>query len=303
MRIYNTSEYASPTTSAILRHGAPALDAAFQDAQGSTVFSGGLDETVRCFDVATSQQTAVLGKHEGIVRCIEWLSEKGLVASGAWDKTMRLWDPRASDGGVSTIALPGKAYSMSVSTSSRIVVATSGRSIVVFDVRALGSASVEPEQLRESSLKHQTRCVRCFPDGSGFAISSIEGRVGMEFFDPSEDVQTRKYAFKCHRRVEDDKDMIYPVNALAFNAKYGTFATGGGDGVVNIWDGEHKKRICQISGYATSISALAFNAQADMLAIAESYTWEQGEKANPPPDAIYLRHLSEKEVMPRVMQQ
>ena len=46
-----------------------------------------------------------------------------------------------------------------------------------------------PEQDRESSLKFQTRCIACTPDGTGYALSSVEGRVAMEFFDPSEAFQ------------------------------------------------------------------------------------------------------------------
>lgn len=49
----------------------------------------------------------------------------------------------------------------------------------------------------------------------------------MEYFDNSEQVQSRKYAFKCHRRSEAGKDVVYPVNAIAFHPVFGTFATGG----------------------------------------------------------------------------
>ena len=51
--------------------------------------------------------------------------------------------------------------------------------------------SGQPEQRRESSLKFQTRCVRCFADGAGYATSSVEGRVAMEWFDTSEEAQVR----------------------------------------------------------------------------------------------------------------
>lgn len=87
--------------------------------------------------------------------------------------------------------------------------------------------SGQPEQTRESSLKYQTRCIRCYPNGTGYALSSIEGRVAMEYFDNSEQVQTKKYAFKCHRRSEAGRDVVFPVNAIAFHPIFGTFATGG----------------------------------------------------------------------------
>lgn len=51
--------------------------------------------------------------------------------------------------------------------------------------------SGRPEQERESSLKFQTRCVRCFPDATGYALASVEGRVAMEYFDAADSVQAR----------------------------------------------------------------------------------------------------------------
>ena len=112
---------------------------------------------------------------------------------------------------------------------NRIVVGTSNRHVLIYDVRNLSA----PEQQRESSLKFQTRCIRCFPNGKGYALSSIEGRVAMEYFDMSAAAQAKKYAFKCHRAVDDKGiDTVYPVNALAFHPTHGTFATGGCDGKV-----------------------------------------------------------------------
>jgi len=80
--------------------------------------------------------------------------------------------------------------------------------------------------------------------------------------------------------------------------RFGTFATGGGDGRVNIWDGRNKKRICQLPSFSTSISALSFSSTGDQLAIAVSYTFEEGEKDHPP-DSIYIRSVSEAEVRPK----
>ena len=55
-------------------------------------------------------------------------------------------------------------------------------------------------------------------------------------------------SLQCHRRVEEGKgEVVYPVHCISYNPGYGTFATGGGDGVINIWDGENKKRLFQIS--------------------------------------------------------
>jgi len=44
---------------------------------------------------------------------------------------------------------------------------------------------------RESSLKFQTRCIRTYPNGEGYALSSIEGRVAMEYFDAAPEFQSK----------------------------------------------------------------------------------------------------------------
>ena len=54
-------------------------------------------------------------------------------------------------------------------------------------MRRLESGLAENE--RESSLRYQTRCLRCYPDATGYAMGSVEGRVAMEYFDMAETVQ------------------------------------------------------------------------------------------------------------------
>jgi cell cycle arrest protein BUB3 len=76
--------------------------------------------------------------------------------------------------------------------------------------------------------------------------------VAVEFFDSNPEIQKKKYAFKCHRSKENSVENIFPVNAIAFHRQYGTFATGGSDGLVNMWDGANKKRLCQFHQYVAS---------------------------------------------------
>ena len=77
-----------------------------------------------------------------------------------------------------------------------------------------------------------------------FVLTSIEGRVSVEYIDPAR--AGDKFAFKAHRVKVDGVDTIYSVNAVAFHPEYHTFATGGGDGFVNVWDGAKKRRLCQV---------------------------------------------------------
>jgi len=113
----------------------------------------------------------------------------------------------------------------------------------------------------------------------------------------SVDAKKKKYAFKCHRVG----DTVYPVNAISFHPRFGTFATGGCDGTVVIWDAANKKRLTAIPKFAeTSIAALAFNHDGSELAIASSYTFEEGEREHPR-DEIFVRQILDQEVKPKSM--
>jgi cell cycle arrest protein BUB3 len=254
-------------------------------------------------DVPSASQT-VLSTHEQGVKSVVYSQEHALVISAAWDSTLHVhpagdvaWPPV-------TISLPSKPFSLSISPT-KLVVAMASRALHIYDLETLAKQcatatttklDIEPWQRRESSLKFMTRAVACMPNDEGYASSSIEGRVGVEWFDPSPESQGRKYAFKCHRQPVDDVDVVYPVNALTFHPLYGTFASGGGDGVVAIWDAIAKRRIRIYQKYASSVAAMSFSSNGKYLAIAISPGFEDGkdEIANGTVK-IFIRELGENE--------
>ena len=61
----------------------------------------------------------------------------------------------------------------------------------------------------------------------GYVLSSIEGRVAVEYLDTQQEIQQKKYAFKCHRvKEEGGIEKVFPVNAVSFHNIHNTFATG-----------------------------------------------------------------------------
>ncbi|EEE67502.1 hypothetical protein OsJ_24938 [Oryza sativa Japonica Group] len=239
-----------------------------------------------------------LVRHDAAVSCVEYSYSTGQVITGSWDKTIMCWDPRGVNGTshhtlVGTHNQPERVYSLSVS-GYNLVVATAGRHVNVYDLRSMS----RPEQQRESPLRYQTRCVQCYPNGTGFALGSVEGRVAMEFYDQSESAPYKKYSFKCHRVPEDGETKVYPVNAISFHPVHGTFATGGCDRFVNLWDGANRRKLFQFPRYPSSIAALSFSRDGRLLAVASSYTYEEGDIPHPP-DAIFIRDVNEVQVKPR----
>ncbi|KAG6491143.1 hypothetical protein ZIOFF_052475 [Zingiber officinale] len=186
IRLYDVGEN---TLKAEFVHAGPVLDCCFHD--DSSGFSAGADHSVRRH-VFGSGKEDILGHHDAPVRCVEYSYAAGQVITGSWDKTLKCWDPRGANSSdralIGTYVQPERVYSLSL-VGYRLVVATAGRHVNVYDLRNMS----QPEQRRESSLKYQTRCVRCYPNGTGFTLSSIEGRVAMEFFDLSEAAQAKKY--------------------------------------------------------------------------------------------------------------
>lgn len=291
VRLYDVTHN---TLSHKYNHDGPVLDAVFQDS--SHAWSGGLDHQVKMYDF-TSCTESIAGSHSAPVRCIESAPDMNCMVTGGWDKCVKLWDSRSpgSNGSIGSYEQPGKVYAMAV-CGTTLVVGAQGRRVLVWDLRNMGYV----QQRRESSLKYQTRCIKCFPTKQGYVLSSIEGRVAVEYFDPNPEIQKKKYAFKCHRNKDaNGLELIYPVNAISFHTGYNTFATGGSDGYVNIWDGLNKKRLCQFHKYPTSISSLSFSPDGSYLAIASSFLMETDTVKNIPPDQIYVRRVTDQETRPK----
>lgn len=81
---------------------------------------------------------------------------------------------------------------------------------------------------------------------------------------------------------QPNTEKVYPINALAFHPKYAhgffrfrTFASAGGDGMINIWDMDAKKRIRQLPRLRASVTSVAFSSSGDEIcASASDYSFK-----------------------------
>ncbi|KAK7754134.1 mitotic spindle checkpoint protein Bub3 [Diatrype stigma] len=294
-------------------HRAPVMDVCF-GSNDNEAFSAGMDWQVKRIDLETGEQT-VLSKHSAPVRRVVYSREHSLLISASWDGNLHVHNNPSSPNPPSpplAIPLPGKPHAMAASPS-KVIVAMTSRLVHIYDLATLAAAAAagpsatppQPWQQRESSLKFLTRAVAAMPTDAGYATSSIEGRVAVEWFDASAESQARKYAFKCHRQQQAENggstDVVYPVNALAFHPTYGTFASGGGDATAALWDAEAKRRMKVYPRFPDSVAALAFSADGRYLAVAVCPGFESGmeDYSGEGRTKILVRELSETEAKPK----
>ncbi|KAK1929864.1 Protein RAE1 [Phytophthora citrophthora] len=267
-----------------ITHEGPVLCTAFSG-DGSTVFSGSCDKTAKMWVLNGPAQGQQIAAHDAPIRSIAAIQEANCVATGSWDKTLKYWDTR-SPTPMASVQLSERCYAMDAK-HPLLVVATADRQVHVFDIR-------KPSQIYksiQSNLKFQTRTIACFPDASGFAIGSIEGRCAIQHVEDKD--KRNDFAFKCHRDGSD----IYPVSNIAFHP-FGTFATTGSDGTFCFWDKDARQKLKSFNKCNQSITTGKFNARGDIFAYTLSYDWSMGaEKYNQSqPSVIRLHSVAEAEI-------
>ncbi|KAN0065812.1 RNA export factor gle2 [Thecaphora frezii] len=299
-------------------HEAPVLDVCWSG-DGAKVISVGADKVARCFDMNTNTPT-VVAQHDQPIRCVRWLNAcGGVLVTAGWDKQLKIWklDPQPNQ--VQMLNLPERAYSMDV-CGSNVVVAMAERGVLAFRLEENGQ--ITPLSEHTSPLKYQTRSVAALPDGDGYALGGVEGRVAVQYFHdpPDKDGKCKKFAFKCHRRAHTDhpdvprnESHLFPVNAIAFNV-HGTFATGGGDGSINFWCKQSRtrlktfetkgptnapKELFKTNPNRVPISAIAFNRDATIFAYAVSYDWHKGYQGANPENKVFIQPVNYEDVKKR----
>lgn len=297
VRIYEIQSNGMNQGRAMYEHLAPVLSTRWT-ADGTKVISGGCDNEVKLYDVASGQSTQI-GAHDAPVRVVRFAecgpSNTPVVVSGSWDKTLRYWDMR-SPNPVGTVELPERLYAMD--TCQKLLVAgTAEKKFVIIN---LDSPTVKFRETT-SPLRWQTRLISCFIQGDGYAVGSIEGRCAIQYVSDSEQ-KSKGFSFKCHRELKNvggrQENKIFSLNAICFHPVQGTFATCGNDGTVTAWDKDTRHRLKAFNSINGCISAANFNKAGTLFAYAKSYDWSKGYSYSKPdnPIEIKVHQVKEEEV-------
>lgn len=302
------NEATSPNIIANFNTDSPVLSIAYGSNANST-FLGTLDGNIRRIDYENlklfSANKPIYGNTGissgiGNLKTIE--NKENLLVAASFKGEVQYIDTRI-DKAIHTKSTKHKIFTMDT-TSQLTCLGMSARTIEIYDHRNWD----QPYQVRESGLKYQIKDLKAFPNGEGYALSSIDGRVSMEYFDTSPEFQSKKFAFKCHRFTDkqNQQDIVYPVNSLLFNKSYNTLFTAGSDGFVCLWNWEKRKRMKQYPKFTNpqAVVKLDINYNESLLAIAtsEDSFKNQSDITNPinaKSSCLYIKPLGKAECSPK----
>jgi mRNA export factor len=86
---YEVTAQGQAIPKAQIKHDMPVLCSAWNH-DGTAVFSGGCDNQVKKWDLATNTPTQV-AQHDAPVRHLSWIPDVNLLVTGGWDKTLKYW--------------------------------------------------------------------------------------------------------------------------------------------------------------------------------------------------------------------
>ncbi|CDR97781.1 mRNA export protein, putative [Babesia bigemina] len=258
----------------LYRQEAPVLASCFS-ADGTKFFAGGCSNTVMAYDLVSRNPTGMLvAKHDKPVIGVYWVQKLNAIMTTSWDGKICMWDGRQQQP-MWTENIETKIFASHFRPNIVCVAGSNGK------IHAWNLDNIQHAKSKvtlDSILKCQVRSLCLFPnvtDKSGIVYTSIGGRAVVSYF--TEENRSHNFSFKCHRQdVPGKSAQIHPVNAVDFHNVHGTFVTGGGDGVITIWDKEHRSRVKTFNNVDSPVVDVKIHSESNMLAYATSYDWYKG---------------------------
>ena len=234
------------------------------DPDGRILASGGMDKTVRLWDVAAAHTISTLTGHTAPVSSVGFSQDGRILASGSQDKTVRLWDVATHRQiGLSLTGHTGSVVSVAFSPDGKTLASGGGSFVdgnsLIEDttVRLWDVATHRQVALSLTGHTGDVESVRFSPDGTILAS-------GGGFLDGT----VRLWDVATHRQIGQPlTGHRLDVQSVAFSPDGTILASGSQDKTVRLWDVATHRQIGQpLTGHDGEVRSVAFSPDGRTLA-------------------------------------
>ncbi len=229
------------------------------------ILGGGAAFWPKGFWMPLPLQERKLSGHTDDVTAVAYSPYGGLLASGSWDKTVKVWDTSKGNE-VRTLSEHGDPIKAVAFSADGMLLASSSadrtiklwevvklRDSVMFSTTLSGhNESVEAVVFSPCKRKEPSRTT-CIEWDKLLASGSFDTTIKLWDIDSRKEV----YTFSGHNG---------PVYSVAFSPDGKFLASGSADNTIKLWDVVNKKEILTLSGHSGPVYSVVFSPDGKLLA-------------------------------------
>ena len=236
---------------------------------GTILASGSDDKTIKLWDLKTYEEICTLSEHSRAVKSVTFSpippplvptalpgnarQLRGILASGSWDKTIKLWDLNTKKA-ICTIS--GHQLQVSEVTFSPdghfLASASFDRTVRLWDLRQALSPARVSNQIFAGHF-WPVFAVGFSPDGNILATAS-------------EDKTIKLWDLGTYQEIQTILGHSWSVVALAFSRDGQILISGSWDKTVKLWQVRDGKEIDTLAGHLDAVSAVAISPDGQIIA-------------------------------------
>ncbi|XHX79431.1 MAG: protein kinase [Stenomitos frigidus ULC029] len=222
---------------------------------GSTIASGGLDDSIKVWDRATGELLRTLTGHHKPINCLSISPDGQTLVSGSDDHTVRLWHLASGNLLRSLTGHSRDVNSVVISTDGQLLASGSEDRTVRLWKLATG------EVLRAfSGLAGMVRSVALSPNGQFLVSGGLDNQIKLWSLKTNEPVRTLPNGH------------FNSVNAVVIAPDGKTLVSGSKDKTIKVWDLTLGSVVRTLAGHMDSVNAIAMSNDGKLLVSGSSDT-------------------------------